>query len=156
MSSVAASLGFDGALSVDPREFRTDLVPYPRIHVPVATYAPVISAERACCEQHPVAEIIDASFKSANQTVRRDPCRGKYVACCPLYSGPVLPKDVSAAIAAIKTKSTVQFGDWCPAGFRVAISNLPPTMLPAGDPTKVQRAVCMLRAPRPSPRPGLT
>jgi hypothetical protein len=37
---------FDGALNVDLTEFQTNLVPYPRIHYPVATYQPVISAEK--------------------------------------------------------------------------------------------------------------
>merc|ERR1719453_2501563 len=32
MSSLTASLRFDGALNVDITEFQTNLVPYPRIH----------------------------------------------------------------------------------------------------------------------------
>ena len=120
VSSITASLRFDGALNVDLTEFQTNLVPYPRIHFPLATYAPVISAEKAYHEQLSVAEITNATFEPANQMVKCDPRHGKYMACCMLYRGDVVPKDVNAAIATIKTKRTIQFVDWCPTGFKVS------------------------------------
>ena len=51
--------------------------------------------------------------------VKCDPRNGKYMACCLLYRGDVVPKDVNFAIASIKTKRTVHFVDWCPTGFKV-------------------------------------
>merc|ERR1739847_84297 len=106
VSSITASLRFDGALNV--------------------------------------AEITNACFEPANQMVKCDPRHGKYMACCMLYRGDVVPKDVNAAIATIKTKRTIQFVDWCPTGFKVGIYYQPPTVVPGGDLAKVQRAVCML------------
>merc|ERR1712137_844351 len=144
VSSITASLSFDGALNVDLTEFQTNLVPYPRIHFPLVTYAPVISAEKAYHEQLSVADITNACFEPANQMVKCDPRHGKYMACCLLYRGDVVPKDVNSAIAAIKTKRTIQFVDWCPTGFKVGINYQPPTAVPGGDLAKVQRAVCML------------
>lgn len=98
---------------------QTNLVPYPRIHFPLATYAPVISAEKAYHEQLNVAEITNACFEPANQMVKCDPRHGKYMACCLLFRGDVVPKDVNASIGTIKTKRTIQFVDWCPTGFKV-------------------------------------
>ncbi|RXG67908.1 Tubulin alpha chain [Armadillidium vulgare] len=144
VSSITASLRFDGALNVDLTEFQTNLVPYPRIHFPLATYAPVISAEKAYHEQLSVSEITNACFEPANQMVKCDPRHGKYMACCMLYRGDVVPKDVNAAIASIKTKRTIQFVDWCPTGFKVGINYQPPTVVPGADLAKVSRAVCML------------
>jgi len=76
--------------------------------------------------------------------VKCDPRHGKYMACCMLYRGDVVPKDVNAAIANIKTKRTIQFVDWCPTGFKVGINYQPPTVVPGGDLAKVPRCVCML------------
>jgi tubulin alpha len=144
VSSITASLRFDGALNVDLTEFQTNLVPYPRIHFPLVTYAPVVSAEKAFHEQMSVSEITYACFEPSNQMVKCDPRHGKYMACCLLYRGDVVPKDVNAAIASIKTKRTIQFVDWCPTGFKVGINYQPPTAVPGGDLAKVNRAVCML------------
>ncbi|XP_025933733.1 tubulin alpha-5 chain-like [Apteryx rowi] len=91
-----------------------------------------------------VAEITNSCFEPANQMVKCDPRHGKYMACCLLYRGDVVPKDVNAAIATIKTKRSIQFVDWCPTGFKVGINYQPPTVVPGGDLAKVQRAVCML------------
>ena len=33
-----------------------------------------------------------------------------------MYRGDVVPKDVNAAVATIKTKRTIQFVDWSPTG----------------------------------------
>merc|ERR1712156_608024 len=144
ISSITASLRFDGALNVDLNEFQTNLVPYPRIHFPMATYNPVMSADKAYHEKVSVDEITKKCFEPSCQMVRVDPRQGKYMAVCLLYRGDVVPKDVNASIASIKLNKTVQFVDWCPTGFKVGINYQPPTVVPGGDLAKVSRAVCML------------
>ena len=70
----------------DPR-FQTNLVPYPRIHFMLTSYAPVISAEKAYHEQLSVAEITMSVFEPASMMVKCDPRHGKYMACCMMYRG---------------------------------------------------------------------
>ena len=41
----------------------------------------------------------------------------------------VVPKDVNASVATIKTKRTIQFVDWCPTGFKCGINYQPPTVV---------------------------
>ncbi|KAJ6702764.1 TUBULIN [Salix viminalis] len=118
ISSLTTSLRFDGAINVDITEFQTNLVPYP--------------------------QITNAVFEPASMMAKCDPRHGKYMACCLMYRGDVVPKDVNAAVATIKTKRTVQFVDWCPTGFKCGINYQPPTVVPGGDLAKVQRAVCMI------------
>ena len=144
VSAITASLRFSGALNVDLNEFQTNLVPYPRIHFPLVTYAPIISAEKAHHEQHNVLEITNACFEPHNQLVVCDPRNGKYMACCLLYRGDVVRKDANATIAGIKQKRSIQFVDWSPTGFKVGINYQPPAVIPGGDLAKVPRAVTML------------
>jgi len=62
--------------------------------------------------------------------VKCNPRNGKYMACCLLYRGDVVPKDVNSAISVIKTKGAIQFVDWCPTGFKVGINSQPPIAIP--------------------------
>ena len=61
------------------------------------------------------------------------------MAVCLLYRGDVVPKDVNAAIMAIKMARLVDFVNWCPTGFKVGINYQPPTAVPGGDFAKVHR-----------------
>merc|ERR1711937_747326 len=72
--------------------------------------------------------------------VKCDPRHGKYMACCLMNRGDVVPKDVNASVATIKTKRTIQFVDWSPTGFKCGINYQPPTVVPGGDLAKVMRA----------------
>ena len=104
---------------------------------------PVIFAEKAYHKQLSVAEITNACFEPANQMVKCGPHHGKYMACCLLYRGDVVPKDVNAAIATIKTKRTIQFVDWCPTGFRLAsTTSLPLWYLVATWPGSRELCAC--------------
>lgn len=144
VSSITASLRFDGSINVDLNEFQTNLVPFPRIHFPLATYAPVVSAERYNREDLTVTTLTNACFEVANQLVKCDPRRGKYMSCCMLYRGDVQPSDINAVIANIKSKHTIRFVDWCPTGFKVGINHQPPTIVPDCGMAEVSKAVCML------------
>ena len=144
VSSITASFRFVGALNVDMTEFQTNLVPYPRIHFPLVTYAPLMSATRAYHEIISVADITKSCFVPSNQMVKCNPRHGKYMACCMLYRGDVVPQDVNAAIATVKAQKSIKFVDWCPTGFKVGINYQAPTAVPGGDLAKVPRAVCML------------
>ena len=94
-------------------------VPYPRIHFPLVTYGPLVSPEMAYHDTLGVDTITQACFEPGNQMVKCDPTKGKYMAVCLLYRGDVVPKDVNASIASIKTQKSINFVDWCPTGFKV-------------------------------------
>ena len=44
VSSITASLRFEGSLNFDLNDIQTNLIPYPRVHFPLISYAPLMSA----------------------------------------------------------------------------------------------------------------
>ncbi|XP_059143524.1 tubulin alpha-1 chain-like [Physella acuta] len=144
VSGITTSLRFEGSLNTTLSEWQTNLVPYPRIHFPLVTYAPFISAEKAYHEQLTVGQLTSACFEPANQMVKCNPTHGLYMACTILYRGDIVPGDVNTAISSIKSKRSIKFVDWCPTGFKVAINFQPPTTVPGGDLAAVLRAAVML------------
>ena len=75
----------------------------------------------------------DKKFIVIETGTKCDRCHVKYMDVCLMYRGDVVPKDVNAAVATIKTKCTIQFVDWCPTGFKCGINYQPPTVAPGGD-----------------------
>ena len=144
ISSLTASLRFDGPLNTDLNEFQTNLVPYPRIHFVLSSYSPIAPVEKVAHEKMATLQLIDKLFEPSNMMAKCDPRHGMYMSCCIMGRGDIIPKDVNAAVASMKTKQTVRFVSWCPTGFKVGINYQPPTVVPGGDLAKVPRAYLMV------------
>ncbi|CAE7837182.1 TUBA [Symbiodinium sp. CCMP2592] len=100
-------------------------------------------AEKAYHEQLSGAEITISVFGPASTMVKCDPRRVKYMTCCMMYRGYAVPQDVNAALATMKIASTIQFVDWCPAGFKYGINDQPSTVVPGADLAKVKGHAAM-------------
>lgn len=146
VSSITTSLRFNGSLNVDLDDFRTNLVPYPRIHFPVAAYAPIAPMEKRDYQSIATSDLTTQVFQTDHLMMKCDLNKGKYMACCMLYRGDVVAKDINASIMTIKQNRKIEFVDWCPTGFKIGINSKPPTYIPHGDLTATVRAVSMLAA----------
>jgi len=144
ISSLTSSLRFPGSLNVDLNEFKTNLVPYPRIHFLTCSLAPIVSEKKSVRQRNDTQEITNAAFESENMMCKCDARKGKYMAVCMMYRGDVASKDVSDAVANVKNKSTVQFVDWSPAGFKCGINNQKPTVVPGGELAQSVRSLTTL------------
>lgn len=144
ISSLTSPYRFTGTLNVDLNEFGENFVPNgTKLKFLLANYAPFMSSAKAL--QPTTQEITNACFAPANQMIKVDPARAKYLAMALFYRGDVAPSDVNASVATVKaSKRTIKFVDWCPTGIKVSISNPPSKVLPGGDMAEVQRSVCMV------------
>lgn len=80
-----------------------------------------------------------------------DPRNGKFMAVALLYRGDVVPRDCTAAVAALKAKNSFNLVEWCPTGFKLGINYQKPVVVPSSpsDPSDgalaaVDRSVSML------------
>ena len=122
ISSLTLSLRFGGELNGDLRDIHTNLVPFKSLHYATCANAPLLTQDRANYEKTTVKEVTLACFEPQSQMMKYDPRKGKYMACCMLYRGDVVPKEVNEALSIIKAKRTIQFVDWCPTQFKVGIN----------------------------------
>uniref|UniRef100_A0A0N4Z5K6 Tubulin alpha chain n=1 Tax=Parastrongyloides trichosuri TaxID=131310 RepID=A0A0N4Z5K6_PARTI len=143
-SSITSSMRFGGSLHANLSDLQTNLVPFPRIHFPLASINPIVSNERLVHETMSVSEITNMCFEKDHQMVKVDMKNGKFMSVCLLYRGDVTPKDVNEAINKLKSKKILQFVDWCPTGFKVGISSRAIKSVPGSYISMVPRVVCML------------
>ena len=68
-----------------------------------------------------------------------DPRQGKYMACCLLYRGDAVSKDVNKAIEFVKTQRSIQFVEWSPCGYKVGLNNNPMTIAPDSNQARAPR-----------------
>ncbi|XP_076630101.1 tubulin alpha-2/alpha-4 chain isoform X2 [Colletes latitarsis] len=144
VSSITASMRFEGAVNLNLQELQTNLVPYPRIHFSLATYAPLTTPRKAMHAEITTQQITRECFEPGNQMVKCDPRTGAYTSCCLLYRGDVNPNDVNRAIASLKGKKSIRFVGWSPTGFKVGINYQPTTSVPGGDLANSRRTVAMV------------
>ncbi|XP_013916933.1 PREDICTED: tubulin alpha-8 chain-like [Thamnophis sirtalis] len=135
VSSITASLRFDGALNVDLTEFQTNLVPRECISVHVGQAG--VQIGNACwelfCLEHGIQP--DGTFQAEPNKFNNDDSFTTF------FSETRTGKHVPRAVM-VDLEPTVV--DEVRAGFQVGINYQPPTVVPGGDLAQVQRAVCML------------
>merc|ERR1712187_1013263 len=132
VSSMTASLRFDGELNVDLGEFQTILVPFPRLHFMTTALAPVINKAKASHEAQTIREITDHVFQPQNMLVKYadfDPVEDKYMAISVNYRGEIKSKEANATVQWLKQNNKISFVEWCPTGFKIGLNEVPPATI---------------------------
>ncbi|CAL4155258.1 unnamed protein product, partial [Meganyctiphanes norvegica] len=137
---------FNYAFILDIVAFQIDCILFFRRTIPliIICYRVIINNELSRMERNGVTDITAACFETDNQMINCEPSSGKYMACCLLYRGDVMPNEVQKAISKLKVRKRLEFVSWCPTGFKIGINYQTPTTVPGGDLAKVDRSVCLL------------
>jgi len=147
ISSMTASLRFDGELNVDLGEFQTNLVPFPRLHFMTTALSPVISKKKASHEAQTIREITDHVFQPQNMLVKYadfDPVEDKYMAISVNYRGEIKSKEANATVQWLKQNNKISFVEWCPTGFKIGLNNHAANEIEGDKMAKAERNVTMI------------
>merc|ERR1711994_1105417 len=70
VSSMTASLRFEGELNVDLNEFQTNLVPFPRLHFMITSMAPVTTEKKKETTRNDIQSMTESCFAAQNFFVK--------------------------------------------------------------------------------------
>merc|ERR1711897_102369 len=147
ISSMTASLRFEGELNVDLNEFQTNLVPFPRLHFMITSMAPVTTPKKKETARNDIQGITESCFSAQNfftKIADFDPEEDKYMAISVNYRGDVKSKEANATVQWLKTNKKVTFVEWCPTGFKVGLNDEPPAVLEDDDVAPATRNVVQI------------
>eukprot|EP01084_Bolivina_argentea_P244099 409018_1 len=122
ISSLTASLRFNGELNGSLNEIVTNLVPFPRLHFMITSMAPITTPKKYEKTPVDVQAITDFVVQGQNFFLKIadfDPEYDKYLAMSVNYRGDAQIQDVNAAIQGLKINKKIAFVEWCPTGFKV-------------------------------------
>ncbi|OON19738.1 Tubulin/FtsZ family, GTPase domain protein, partial [Opisthorchis viverrini] len=143
-SCMTVSLRFESSLNADLTQLETNLVPYPRIHFPIVSHAPITSSERSEHEVFNTSDLTRLLFEPTNQMLNVDLSQGRIMSCCIQYRGDIAIQDVAKAVMDMKCRQTLRFVDWCPTGFKLGVASQPPTIPSYSPMAKTTRSATLL------------
>jgi len=148
VSSMTASLRFEGELNVDLNEFQTNLVPFPRLHFMITAMAPITTEKKKSTTNNEIRPITELCFSAQNffaKIADFDAEEDKYMAISVNYRGQVKAKEANATVQWLKTNKKVTFVEWVPTGFKVGLNEVPAARVGDHDETALfDRNVVMI------------
>ena len=125
-------------------QFISWLIPFPRLHFLLSSYAPLCSSEIVPFEEFNVAQITNETFYKNSIFANCNEKENRFIASFSMYRGDVISKEVLSSIETIKIKYKIKFPDWCKTGFKSIINSHPPCVVPGEDFPKLRRSICII------------
>ncbi|KZT07580.1 beta-tubulin 2 [Laetiporus sulphureus 93-53] len=126
MCGVSTSLRFPGQLNGDLRKLGLNLIPFPRLHFLMPSYAPFIDPNNKAFTRLSVPELTSALFDRRNLLVACDPRFGRYLTAATIFRGKISSREAEYSVKDLQTKNSTQFVEWIPDNVSVALCSVPP------------------------------
>ncbi|PIL29829.1 hypothetical protein GSI_08036 [Ganoderma sinense ZZ0214-1] len=136
MCGVTTSLRFPGQLNGDLRKLAMNLIPFPRLHFLMPSYAPFYDPKAKAFHRWNVKDLTNALFDRHNLLVAVDPRFGRYLTAATIFRGRVASQEAEHAVLDLQRKNSAQFVEWIPDNVSVSLCSVPPV-------GQMQAATCL-------------
>ncbi|KAJ7220228.1 beta-tubulin 2 [Mycena pura] len=126
MCGVSTSLRFPGQLNGDLRKLGMNLIPFPRLHFLMPSYAPIHDLKAQAYQGTSVPELVQGLFDRKNLLVACDPRYGRYLTIATIFRGKIASREVEVAVRDLQTRNSDQFVEWIPDNVSVTLVSVPP------------------------------
>jgi len=126
MSGATCSLRFPGQLNSDLRKLAVNLIPFPRMHFFLVSYAPLTASSGAAYRNRSVAELTQQMFDPKNMMAACDPNNGRYLTASAIFRGKISTKDIDDHMLKLQNKNSGHFVEWIPNNIKSSVCNIAP------------------------------
>ncbi|KAI0806136.1 beta-tubulin 2 [Irpex lacteus] len=126
MCGISTSLRFPGQLNGDLRKLGLNLVPFPRLHFLMPSYAPFYNPRDRAFQRMSVPDLTQAMFDRKNLLVACDPRFGRYLTAATIFRGEISSHEAERSISDLQRKNSSLFVEWIPDNVSVTLCTVPP------------------------------
>ncbi|KAH0833481.1 beta-tubulin [Lanmaoa asiatica] len=130
MCGVSTSLRFPGQLNGDLRKLGMNLIPFPRLHFLMPSFAPFYDPKAKAFQKLSVPELTSSLFDRRNLLVACDPRFGRYLTAACIFRGKVSSNEVRG------------YALWIPDNVSVSLCSVPPVGQPQAG-IALSNSTCM-------------
>jgi tubulin beta len=126
MSGITTCLRFPGQLNADLRKLAVNMVPFPRLHFFMTSFAPLGSPTMLNYSSMTVAQMTHQMFDPRHMMVACNPRHGRYLACAAIFRGKLSTQDIEFQVNDFHKKHSKLFVEWIPNNIKTACCDVPP------------------------------
>lgn len=124
---MTCSLRFPGQLNSDLRKLAVNLVPFPRLHFFMCSFAPLSSRGSMAYKALTTPELVQQMYDAKNFMCASDPRHGRFLTASAIFRGrSISTKEVDEQMMNVSNKNSSYFVEWIPNNIKSTICDIPP------------------------------
>ena len=121
---------FPGQLNADLRKLAVNLIPFPRLHFFMTSFAPLTSMQGLSYRSYTMPELTQQMWDVKNMMCAADPRNGRYLTASAVLRGKLSMKEVDEQMLMVQNKNSSYFVEWIPNNIKSSVCDIPPAGLP--------------------------